>query len=159
MTQSPEQQINQWITEVFKLPESSVINIIEREIKEEKYRGFQTEVTVNLGDKLSNRFSVPKALEKIRKEDIEKIKKKGEESFLKKNPVLGYLLRFFGLWFAFSGLYAMFAVCPFCGQVGCPVGAGSAGIIGVFCAIFFQVIRNWKASLNYLYSRIFGTKV
>jgi hypothetical protein len=39
-------------------------------------------------------------------------------------------LRFLGLWFGFSGLYAMFAVCPFCGRPGCPVGAGVAGVVG-----------------------------
>ena len=36
----------------------------------------------------------------------------------------GRLFRFFGWWFAFIGLYSVSAACPFCGQIGCPVGFG-----------------------------------
>lgn len=56
---------------------------------------------------------------------------------------LGHLLRFFGWWFAFIGLYSVSSVCPFCGQAGCPVGAGSAGVVGAFMAVLVQM-RNWK---------------
>lgn len=44
----------------------------------------------------------------------------------------GYLFRFAGRWFGFTGLYAAFSVCPFCGQAGCPVGVGIAGSVGAF---------------------------
>jgi len=57
------------------------------------------------------------------------------------HPLLGPLFRFLRWGLAFSGLYAMFAVCPFCGRVGCPVGAGSAGLVGGFFALCMQV---WK---------------
>lgn len=158
ITNNSKQRINLWIIEEFKLPESAIINVSEHESGEEEYKTIQTEITVNLGEKLTNKFTILKSIDNIRKEDIERIRKTAEESLLMKWPILGHLLRFLGLWVAFSGLYAMFAVCPFCGQAGCPVGAGSAGFIGIFFAIFFQFIRNWKASLNYIYSRIFGKK-
>jgi hypothetical protein len=63
----------------------------------------------------------------------------------KKGKMTAGLFRLFASWFAFSGLYAMFAVCPFCGQSGCPVGAGSAGIVGAFMALCTQ---KWKTLLS-----------
>lgn len=41
------------------------------------------------------------------------------------------LIRPFGAWLGFSGLYALTAgTCPFCGQTSCPGGAVTAGIVG-----------------------------
>ena len=60
---------------------------------------------------------------------------------------LGYALRFIGAWFGFTGLYATFNVCPFCGQVGCPVGLASAGAMGAFFALFVQ---DWKRLLIFI---------
>lgn len=54
----------------------------------------------------------------------------------------GRIFRFFGWWFAFLGLYSVSAACPFCGQVGCPVGVGSAGIVAGFFAI---LVQSWNA--------------
>ncbi|MEW5949843.1 MAG: hypothetical protein AB1711_10605 [Thermodesulfobacteriota bacterium] len=59
-------------------------------------------------------------------------------------PLLGPLFRFLRWGLAFSGLYAMFAVCPFCGRVGCPVGAGSVGLVGGFFALCMQVWKTLK---------------
>nr|WP_320014519.1 hypothetical protein [uncultured Desulfobacter sp.] len=50
---------------------------------------------------------------------------------LKLSP-FGRLFRLFASWFGFTGLYAVFSVCPFCGQQGCPVGMASAGTVGAF---------------------------
>lgn len=44
----------------------------------------------------------------------------------------GHLFRFTARWLGFTGLYAAFSVCPFCGQAGCPVGVGIAGSVGAF---------------------------
>lgn len=71
---------------------------------------------------------------------------------LKKYPIIGHLLRFLRWWFIFSGLYAIFAVCPFCGRVGCPVGAGSVGFVGGFLALCMQ---NWKAFVKLICSKSF----
>jgi hypothetical protein len=61
----------------------------------------------------------------------------------KKHPLKGALWRFLAWWLTFSGLYAMCAVCPFCGRVGCPVGGGSAVIVGGFFAVCVQALKNF----------------
>jgi hypothetical protein len=53
----------------------------------------------------------------------------------------GHLFRFIGWWFGFTGLYAMFSVCPFCGRQGCPVGLASAGTVGALLSLCLQ---DWK---------------
>jgi hypothetical protein len=61
-------------------------------------------------------------------------------------PVIGPIFRFFAWWFAFAGIYSMVAVCPFCGQVNCVVGAGSAGVIGGF---FVLLLQYGKTTINF----------
>ena len=57
-----------------------------------------------------------------------RLSKEGEKAYAeRKVSPCGHLFRFVGWWFGFTGLYAMFAVCPFCEQQGCPVGLASAG--------------------------------
>jgi len=51
------------------------------------------------------------------------------------------ILRLLGWGLGVASLYAMFSVCPFCGRQGCPVGAGSAGLVGGVSALLMQ---NWK---------------
>jgi len=65
----------------------------------------------------------------------------------------GRLFRFVGLWFGFTGLYATFAVCPFCGQAGCPVGLATSGTIGAFFALCLQ---DWKILFRYLKHKLAG---
>ena len=65
-------------------------------------------------------------------------------------PVLspfGHFFRFTARWFGFTGLYAAFSVCPFCGQAGCPVGVGIAGSMGAFFAL---CLMDWKRLLGYI---------
>jgi hypothetical protein len=64
-----------------------------------------------------------------------------EENSGRRMSPFGHLFRFIGWWFGFTGLYAMFAVCPFCGQQGCPVGLTSAGAIGGFLSL---CVQDWK---------------
>jgi hypothetical protein len=63
-----------------------------------------------------------------------------------KRPMAG-ATRFLAWFFAFSGLYAMGAVCPFCGRAGCPTGAASAGVVGLVFASVMQWGRACKAAL------------
>jgi len=56
----------------------------------------------------------------------------------KKNGLFNRLMAFLKPWLAFTGLYATFSVCPFCGQSGCPTGIGSAGLVGAILALFAQ---------------------
>jgi len=64
----------------------------------------------------------------------------------------GRLFRFIGWWFGFSGFYSVFAVCPFCGQQGCPVGMASAGAVGAFFAL---CIQDWKLFFLFLKRKMF----
>jgi hypothetical protein len=57
------------------------------------------------------------------------------------------LTRYLSWFLAFSGLYAMSAVCPFCGRAGCPVGTASAGLVGLAFASLMQCGRTCR---NYL---------
>jgi len=59
----------------------------------------------------------------------------------------GHLFRFFGWWFGFTGLYAMFAVCPFCAQQGCPIGLASAGTVGAFLTL---CVQDWKRFFKFI---------
>lgn len=59
----------------------------------------------------------------------------------------GRLIRFFASWFGFTGLYAAFSVCPFCGQPACPTGLLASGVVGGFLAL---CIQDWKRLLLYL---------
>jgi len=57
------------------------------------------------------------------------------------------LTRYLSWFLAFSGLYAMSAVCPFCGRAGCPVGTASAGLVGLVFASVMQWGRACKDRL------------
>lgn len=73
---------------------------------------------------------------------------------LKPSP-FGRLFRLFTSWFGFTGLYAAFSVCPFCGQQGCPVGIASAGTVGAFCALCLQ---DWKRLFAYIKNRFIALR-
>ncbi|MFZ5452971.1 MAG: hypothetical protein ACOZF2_14025 [Thermodesulfobacteriota bacterium] len=62
-------------------------------------------------------------------------------------PVVGRLFRFITWWLIFSGIYASSSVCPFCGQLGCPVGGAGAGVVGGFFAV---ILEKGKVFLNYV---------
>jgi hypothetical protein len=85
--------------------------------------------------------------------DVEAKKTDSDNQNMKLSP-FGHLFRLVASWFGFTGLYAMFSVCPFCGQQGCPVGIASAGTVGAFFALCFQ---DWKRLFTYL-KQIAGKK-
>ncbi len=85
----------------------------------------------------------------IDKIDSHKITDTGNAE-IKMSP-LGYLFRFIGWWFGLTSLYAMFAVCPFCGRQGCPVGMASAGTIGAFLSL---CIQDWKRFLSFIRQKL-----
>ena len=61
------------------------------------------------------------------------------------------------LWFlTFFGIYASSSMCPFCGTPGCPVGAGSAALVGGFFAALWQYGRNIWESLKRMGARLKG---
>jgi|GEM_PF-152330 len=54
--------------------------------------------------------------------------------------LVGQALRFLG-WMTGIGGFVAWSTCPFCGRPGCPVGAGTAGVIG---GLFALCMTNWK---------------
>lgn len=77
--------------------------------------------------------------------DQSNLKSKDQASH-RKNRLFGGILRFAGWWLGFAGVYAMAGSCPCCGQVGCPVGASGAGIVGGLMALGIQngaAFRQW----------------
>ena len=63
--------------------------------------------------------------------------------------LLAGLLRFFGLWAAISGAYAvMGGTCPFCGSPACPVGLGVAGIFGALGSLILTQGRHLLAVIR-----------
>ena len=63
----------------------------------------------------------------------------------------GHLFRFLGWWLGFTGLYGVFAVCPFCGAPGCPVGLSTAGSVGAFLALCMQ---DWRRLFSFLWHKV-----
>jgi len=85
--------------------------------------------------------------------NIQNTEKDHNKENIKLSP-FGHLFRLIASWFGFTGLYAMFAVCPFCGQQGCPVGIASAGTFGAFFAL---CVQDWKRLFVYFRQK-FGKK-
>ncbi len=73
-------------------------------------------------------------------------------SSVKMSP-FGHFFRFIGWWLGFAGLYAMFSICPFCGQQECPVGVASAGSVGAFLSLCLQ---DWKRLFTFIRRKLFN---
>lgn len=148
-----DQRLQRLMIEVFNLPKETTVTFNDYNHDKEENPSTATEITITIGKSHRQKYIINKPVRDIEYDDIKLLKESIESRVVKKHPILGRLLRFFGWWFGFSGLYAMFAVCPFCGQAGCPVGIGGAGLIGGFCAICMQ---NWKAFFQFIRSKLFG---
>ena len=143
-------RLQHWVIEIFNLPKETMVILNDYHYKRGENPSTATEITITIGKSHRQKYIINKPIRDLEHKDIKLLKESIESHVVKKHPILGRLVKFFGWWFGFSGLYAMFAVCPFCGQAGCPVGIGSAGVVGGFCAIcmqnwktFFQFIRSW----------------
>jgi len=66
---------------------------------------------------------------------------------------VGYMVRIVATWFAFTGLYAGFAVCPFCGRQACPVGLASAASVGAFFAL---CVQDWRRIVRFIQRKMRG---
>jgi hypothetical protein len=141
-------QLQRRIITVFHLPETASVNAVELESPGDKSCIAGTKITIRIGENHFHEHIIAKPLAAITDEDIKSLR----AELHAKPTFLGQLLRFFGWWLGFSGLYAMFAVCPFCGQQGCPVGAGSAGIVGGFFALVMQNGRSFLKLITHKFS-------
>ena len=144
---SIDNQLKQWIIEAFHLDENAKIIITTPTTG-------QTVITITQDGDEPYQYTIKKSKAEITEKDIQKLRRFIKFEKLKQVPIIGNLFRFLGLWLAFTGVYAMFAVCPFCGQVGCPVGAGSAGVIGGFFAL---IVQNMKSLLNFVHNKFSGS--
>ena len=133
-----KKQYLKWIKEIFELSEEIKIDIGETQDQHKDHIHYQTTITIqNQGDNPDS-YIIKKPLQEIEKKDIQLLKRRANVEKGKLHPIFGPVFRFIAWWFAFTGLYSMFAVCPFCGNAGCVVGVGSAGIVGGFLALMLQ---------------------
>lgn len=149
------QRLQRLIIEIFNLPKEATVTFNDYQYDRGENPSTATEITIAIGKSRRQKYIINKPVGDIEYEDIKSLKESIESHIVKKHPILGRLLRFFGWWFGFTGLYAMFAVCPFCGQAGCPVGVGGAGLMGGLCALGMQ---NWKAFFQCIHSKLFGKR-
>jgi hypothetical protein len=140
-------RINSWNREIFELPKDATINLSEGRGGEDSDTGFYTKIEIVLPDGSHNEFIIKKATSEINHQDIHNLKALTAIKKQQSHPLYGFIFRFLGWWFAFSGIYVMSAICPFCGNQGCLVGAGTAGIVGGILALTMQ---NWKALIGRL---------
>ncbi len=143
-------QLQQRIAALLNLPEAVSMKVVERKIPGNQSPATETKIIICVNENHVHEFMIAKPVAEITDDDIKKIwtASRGKPTFFSQ------LFRFFGWWLGFSGLYAMFAVCPFCGQQGCPVGAGSAGVVGGFFAL---VVQNGRAFFRFITHKLFGT--
>jgi hypothetical protein len=64
---------------------------------------------------------------------------------------LGKIIRLLGLWLSFFGLFSISTTCPICGQPGCPVGVGSAGLLSGAMAVFLHSGKAFLAKFKTLF--------
>ena len=149
---SKDQRLRRWMIDAFGLSEKAVITSNEHECRENGSNRIHSEIEVRMGGGQPLTYRIPKPLEELNYEDIKHLKESVKTHAIKKHPILGRIFWFFGWWFAFSGMYAMFAVCPFCGQVGCPAGGGSVGLVG---GLFALLMQSWKGIVRTISNRLF----
>ena len=133
-----EKDIESWIRDIFQLSKEDSVEVDEVNAWDDSSSS-QTRIAIFRGDKQNLSFTVKKTLSVVKKKDIRRlwILERG----IRSRSIWGFLFRFAAWWFAFAGIYSMAAVCPCCGQVGCPVGASGAGVLGGILALCMQ---NWK---------------
>jgi hypothetical protein len=153
-SENMQHQLQHWIRNAFRLSNDAVINISEYQDGDNKFDSSQTEVTIEQKNGKKFQYQINKSITEVAEKDIKRLRRCAKFEKLKKLPIIGNLFRFLGLWLAFTGVYAMFSVCPFCGQVGCPVGAGSAGIVGGFFAL---TVQNMKNLLSFMQHKLSGS--
>jgi len=154
-TDNANHQLQRWVVDLFNLPKTALVSPTEHDCGKGQTDPTATDIVVSLDGRPCQTFTIPKPLGDITRHDVKQMREVLESHVIKKHPILGHLLRLVGWSFGFSGLYIMFAVCPFCGQPGCPVGAGSTALVGGFFALCVQY---WKTVTRFLNHQLLGRK-
>jgi hypothetical protein len=149
---SADSEIKQWISDIFNLSESSKISVREnRNISQPNNTPTITEINIIVNTKRSYSFNIEKPLSTITHDDIVLLENSLKKLAIKQHPFLAKFTRFFGWWFIFAGTFAAFSVCPVCGQVSCPVGVGTTGILA---GIFALIKQNGRQFIYYIKEKI-----
>ena len=140
----PKNKIDAWIRNVFQLSENDRCEV-DQVVDRDDPSSFQTQITIDRKKNGKKIYTVGKPVSDVTRKDVQKLR--FLEAGMSGRSLWGFVLRFFAWWFAFAGIYSMAGVCPCCGQVGCPVGASGAGVLGGVGALCMQ---NWKQFMVYL---------
>lgn len=158
MTLSEYENLKKLFIETFHLPNDVNIFI------EEKYTisndsKLMTEVIIKTNSNNIFDYSFDKKASEITKDDILQLKESLKKLAYKNHPILARMSRLFGWWLIFASSITMFSVCPHCGQVGCPIGIGTTGILAGFLAFFKMYLKDIifaiKLQLSSFYKNIF----
>ncbi len=144
------EEIGNWTRSIFMLPANTSILISENQ---RENSCIEPTITIHVKNSIYRSYNILKSAPEIIIEDVEYLKNSAMETALKNHPFLGRLFRFFGWWFIFAGALSAMSVCPVCGQVGCPVGVGTTGILAGFFALIKQ---NGKESVKFIKQKIWG---
>jgi hypothetical protein len=152
ITMSSNNNIKQWTSEIFNLSKSSEINVHEKsQVTEPDSRAAITEINILVNGKRSYSYIIEKPLSAITFDDILLLKNSLKKYAIAQHPFLAKFTRFFGWWFIFAGTFAAFSVCPVCGQVSCPVGVGTTGILA---GVFALIKQNGRQFIYYIKEKI-----
>ncbi len=135
-------RITEWIRAYFRLPDDTEIIVDGSKEGHPMGPSEQTAITLYTPSSHDLSFIVRKPTDRVSERDIKRLR----WLYLRRRyPFIAPVLRFVGWWFGFAGLYAMTAACPCCGQIGCPVGASGAGVVGGILAL---VLQNGSTLMN-----------
>jgi hypothetical protein len=149
---SSDNKIKEWVSDIFRLSETSIIHIGEKSHSHQSDSHTAiTEINIQINAKRSYSFTIEKPLATVTHDDVVMLKDSLKKHALHQHPFLAKFARFFGWWFIFAGTFAAFSVCPVCGQVSCPVGVGTTGILAGFFAL---VKQNGRQFLHYIKLKI-----
>jgi len=148
LTEKKIDDIKTWIRLGFSLHNHDEITVREIDGENPGLRKTVIEILHDQGE--TRQFEIDCPIESVTRRHVYKLIEQEVEARGEKRSVMGKVIRFFAWWFGFSSLYATFAVCPFCGQLGCPIGMGSAGFVGGFFALLMQ---DWKTMVGFLRAR------
>jgi hypothetical protein len=135
VTDDINNRITEWVRAYFRLPDDTEIVVDRSKDDHPVDASKQTAITLHIPSGHDLSFIVRKPPDRVSERDVKRLR----WLYLRRRyPFMAPVLRFVGWWFGFAGLYAMTAACPCCGQIGCPVGASGAGVVGGILALVMQ---------------------
>ena len=150
LEQQTEKIIN-WCREEFSLPDYITIDVLETKT-DDNAAHHKTDIIFKPGAGNPVTYSILKSIPEINREDIVFLKESLQNYAEKKYPLRSKLYKFFGWWAIFASAITAFSVCPVCGQTGCPVGIGTAGILAGFLSLLKMNTKNFITFMKNIFS-------